>query len=302
MKKDPKVLVSILNFNSSKEVLRTIECFQAQTYPNFDLQVIDNASTEDCVPLIRSRFPDLRVIELERNTGYVGGNNFALEQALEKHYDYVLISNHDIVVDENVLKRLVEASEKKPLCGVMGVVEEDYETGVIRAVGGKNIRLWRGKGEWVKNLPERNDPPVIEVDYVQGALVLLSRKALDAGIRFDPKLFLYCDEMDLSFQLKKAGLKAYVDTRNRLRHKMIHKPYNSLQGYCIQRNRLYLSRKHGSCLVYGVSVFLGLGELALKGLIRSVQGHPRYFWVCLLGFFDGLRGQMGVGRALSLPR
>lgn len=295
----PRVLVSILNFNGGEKVLRTIKCFRAQTYPNFDLQVVDNGSAEDCIFLIRSRFPDLPMMELGENTGFGGGNNHALEQALREDYDYALICNHDVILDEHFLTRLIESAEARPECGVMGVVEEDCDTGSIRAVGGKNVRLWRGKGHWIRNLP-KGDDPVIEVDYVQGALTLFSRRALEAGIQFDSKLFLYCDEMDLYFQLKKASLKAYVDTRNRLKHERSQKPFNLLQGYYIHRNRFYLSRKYGSRFVFTVAILLGIVELAVKGLIRAIQGYPQYSWICFLGFLDALQNQMGVGRRSPL--
>lgn len=288
----PKVLVSVLNYNNATDVMETIACYRRQTYPNFDLQVVDNASTEDCVTRIRERFPDLKVIRLEKNGGYTAGNNYALERGLAEGYDYVLISNHDVVVPKDLLARLVETAQAQSDCGMAGVVEEDHRTGRIRAVGGRGFRFWRARGRWLKDIPAGSNG-CCEVDYVQGAVILFSRKALLRGIRFDERLFMYGEEIDLSFQLKQKGLRAFTDLRCRIRHKSPEGTLSPFQGYYLQRNRLYLCRKHGSFLSYAAAVlYTLLAELPVKTVVRVAQKHPRFAWACWNGFRDALRGSM----------
>ena len=152
---------------------------------------------------------------------------------------------------------------------------------------------------WLTTIPRWTNP-VIQVDYVQGALVLFTRKAVTSGVLFDTNLFMYGDEIDLYFQLQKRGQKAMVDMRCRVRHKSLYNRFNLLQGYFIQRNRLYLSRKYAPYYVYLLTILYTIAiELPVKMFVRTIQGYPYYAWSCALGFVDGLRGRMLVGRGLT---
>ena len=91
-----RVLVSVLTYNASEDALKTLECLSRQTYSQMQLQVIDNASTNDCVTAIGRRFPNIEIKVLPRNLGYTGGNNVARSQAVAEGYDYVIICNQDI--------------------------------------------------------------------------------------------------------------------------------------------------------------------------------------------------------------
>jgi GT2 family glycosyltransferase len=288
----PKVLVSILCYNNAEDTAETIRGFRTQNYLNFELIVIDNHSTTDCVPQLEKLFPDLRIIRLASNTGYTGGNNAALEIGLKEGFDYVLISNHDVTPGEGLLSCLIETAERQNRCGIVGVIEEDYFTGEIRTVGGIGFRFWKARGKWIRKLPEGQT--VLKVDYAQGAVLLFSREALVRGIRLDERLFMYCEEIDLSFQLKEKGLEAFTDLRCRVRHKSVPTRFNPFQGYYLQRNRLYLCRKYAPLSVFFLTMlYFSLFELPLKGLVRSLQGHPDYARACWRGFRDGLKGEMG---------
>lgn len=300
MENYPKVLVSVLNYNSFENTVETIECYQHQTYPNFHLQLIDNGSTNDCVAKLKRRFPSFDIIQLHENLGYMGGANLALEMALEGGYDYVVVSNEDIAIEEDLLSNIVETAQKEKSVGVIGGIEVDYFTGHVRAAGGCGYNFWTSRANWLTSIPKSVDS-AIEVDYVQSALVVFSRNALLAEVKLDPNLFIYCDEVDVGFQLKKCGLKAFLDRRCRIRHKSRPRLLNPRSGYFIQRNRLYLTSKYASSYVFAFNVlYTGLLELPIKVLRRSVQGHFAFSWACILGYIDGLRGKMGRGRGLSL--
>jgi len=133
---------------------------------------------------------------------------------------------------------------------------------------------------------------------VQGALVLLTRQAMAHGIRFDDRLFLYYDEIDLGLEVRRAGLTAYVDGRVVVRHKNKQSYFNPRAAYYLQRNRVYIVRKHGAWYHEAVYQAYALAvELPLKAIWRSMQGRGRFARACLAGHVDGTLGRMGAGRA-----
>lgn len=289
----PRVLVSVLAYNGLADTLETLAGFSRQDYPNLTLQVIDNASPEILEPGINAAFPNIPVIRLEHNGGYTGGNNHALDQALAQGYDFVVISNHDVNVPPDLITHLVETARSQKDCGLVGIVEENYQTGEIRAAGGRDFRFWRSRGVWIQEMPP-SGVRAVEADYVQGSVMLFTRQALEKGLRLDEKLFMYCEEFDLSFQLRSSGLKAYVDTRARIRHKSLPHPFSLFQGYLIQRNRLYICRKYagGGSLILAV-FYLLFFELPAKTIFRVLQGQARYARVCWRAFWDALTGKTG---------
>jgi GT2 family glycosyltransferase len=152
---------------------------------------------------------------------------------------------------------------------------------------------------WSDSLP--GDGRTLRASYVQGAMVLFTRRALEAGVFMNEDLFMYYDEADLGFQLANAGLVAYVDTRVVVRHKNREKFYNARSGYLHQRNRVYIVHRYGKWY-HRVAFHLGVAliELPSKLIVRTAQGRARFAWACLLGYVDGLAGRVGPGRAASL--
>jgi GT2 family glycosyltransferase len=288
------VLAAVLSHNSADSALEALRCLGHQTYPACHLRLIDNASADGTPERAARRFPGLDVRTLAVNTGYTGGANLALRQAREEGFDYVLICTHDVAVDERAVERLVETAGAHPSAGVVGGVELDPRTGELRASGGGSYSRWFARVAWRAS---GGQGPVF---CVHGALVFLTPAALDTGLLFDEELFMYLDEADLGFQLRERGLAALVDERVLLRHRRRPGLPSPREGYLMQRNRLYMARKHGGrrhlafYLLYST-----LFELPAKVLVRSLQGRRDFALACIRGQLDGLRGRGGEGRAFG---
>jgi len=297
--REPRVLVSVLNYKSVDDSVVAIRSLQKQDYPNLHLQLLDNASPNDCVELIRAQIPNVDIRVTSENLGYCGGNNYALRQGLAEGCEYVIVCNQDIEVAPDAVRRLVETAESHPDAGIIGAVELCHYTETVRAARGAGFSLWTGRSVWSDDVP--GDETLLRAKYVQGAMVLFTRRALQAGVFMNEDLFMYGDEADLGFQLARVGLKAYVDTRVVVRHKNREKFFNSRAGYLHQRNRVYMVHRYGKWYHrVGFHVGVAVVELPVKVLVRTLQGRARFAWACLLGYIDGVAGRMGAARATSL--
>lgn len=296
--KSPRVLVSVLSHNSARATLQALRCLSRQTYPECRLQLVDNAST-DGTPLRAAReFPGMDIKVLTENTGYTGGCNRILQQARAEGYDYVVICTHDVEVDERAVERLVETALACPAAGVVGAVEHNLSVGESRAAGGGIYSSWFSRAVWQSS---RETLPRREVFCVHGALLMLTPQAVASDVLMDENLFMYFDEADLGFQLRRMNLRAVVDARVVMRHAGCARPYAPPIGYLMQRNRLYMARKHGRWYQQAFYVlYSSLVELPLKVSVRALQGHRGFARACVLGQIDGLLGRMGAGRFKSL--
>jgi GT2 family glycosyltransferase len=284
------VLVSVLAYNSPDSTAETLRSLRRQTYPDFHLMLIDNASDAGSLEDVAREFPELDVRSLPENRGYTGGNNFALDLAREGGYDCLLVATHDVEVEPRALERLVETAVSRPDAGVVGCVELNARTGLERASAGGVYSKWFSRLRW-ESAPRGEGAGPREVFCVHGALVLLTPSALAAGVRMDENLFMYFDEVDLGFRLREKGLRALVDRRVVFRHSRGPETFAPWVGRLMQRNRLYVARKHGrwfEALFY--ALYSTLLELPAKLVYRSLQGRALFALACVAGQLEGLRG------------
>lgn len=125
----PLVSIMIVTWNRRSEVMRSIESARAQTYPNTEIVVVDNASDDGTADAVRERFADVRVIEGWKNLGCPTGRNLGLANCRGK-YAYQL--DDDGWLEEHALERAVARAESDPdLAVVMSVIHEVDERGVV---------------------------------------------------------------------------------------------------------------------------------------------------------------------------
>lgn len=285
----PRVLVAVLAYNSPETTAATLRSLGRQTCPDFQLLLIDNASDEHCMERAAREVPGLEFRRLPENRGYTGGVNFALDLACAEGFDCLLLATHDVEVEPRALEYLLETAAAHPDAGVVGGVEFNVQAGRARASAGGVYSKWFSRLSW-ESAPPAETERTREVFCVHGALLLLTRAALAAGVRMDEKLFMYFDEVDLGFRLREKGLRALVDRRVVFRHKGAAETFTPRIGRLMQRNRLYVARRHGRWFeVLFYTLYSTLFELPLKVVVRSLQGRARFALACVAGQLEGLR-------------
>ncbi|MBL8092750.1 MAG: glycosyltransferase family 2 protein [Anaerolineales bacterium] len=209
----PDVSVVVLNWNTRDllaECLRiTQACADGLT---LELIVVDNASTDDSVALVRRDFPQVRVIESPANVGFAAGNNLGAQQASGR---YILLLNTDAFLKPGALgamAALLDAQPRAGLCGARllnrdGSFQASHtpfptvsrEFLILSGLG----RLFMGR-HYPSRGPEREAGPR-PVDYVEGACLLCRPEAYRQVGGLDPGFFMYAEEVDLCMALKRAG-------------------------------------------------------------------------------------------------
>jgi GT2 family glycosyltransferase len=104
----PKIAVVILNWNGRNYLEKFLPSVLASSYPNFEVIVADNGSTDDSLDFLQKQYPSVRIIRLDKNYGFAGGNNRALAQI---ESDYYMILNSDVEVQIRWLEPMEELLE-----------------------------------------------------------------------------------------------------------------------------------------------------------------------------------------------
>ena len=111
----------ICNFNKKEDVLNCIQSVLESKYTDYDLYVVDNASSDGSAEAIREKYgSQVTVLVNAENLGGSGGFNTGLRKALEKGYEYLYCLDNDVLVDENAMGELVEFLDAHPDSGMAG--------------------------------------------------------------------------------------------------------------------------------------------------------------------------------------
>ena len=210
----------IVSFNVRNYVLDTLRALYLTTGSDTEAIVIDNASSDGTAKAIQEAFPQARVIALTENVGFGRANNAGFK---ESHGEFVLLLNPDVMVDENCVDRLATFLAANPEAGAAGprLVRPDGRPDLAarRAFPSPLAALYRFTGlsrlfprssRFNRyNLGAISPETVHEIDAGTAACLLVRRAALDKVGLFDPEFFMYGEDLDLCFRLRKGGWKIF---------------------------------------------------------------------------------------------
>lgn len=206
------VSVIVVNWNGRHHLELCLPALLAQTYPNFEIIVVDNGSTDESVAFVRAHFPSVRVISLTQNLGFASGNNIGIRASSA---DYVATVNNDTKVDPNWLTALVETAESDSTVGMCAAKLLFWDRpNVINSAG---ICVDRAGIAWDR-LGGQPNPAVPQTDPIpvfgaSGGAALYRRTMLDQIGLFDEDFFAYLEDVDLAWRARLAGWRCmYVDT------------------------------------------------------------------------------------------
>lgn len=186
----PRVSIIIVNWNGRKWLEKCLDSLRAQTYRNFEIIFVDNASTDDSVEFVEKNYPEVIVVQSDENLGFAGGNNLGIRQAKG---DLLLLLNNDTWVENDFLGVMVSLYEETG-CDVIAPEEFRYD-GKPPVERGQVMRIdpfGHPVGMFGSGMPPF---------YVSGVCLLFSRDLyLDTG-GLDSDFFMYFEENDWFWRL-----------------------------------------------------------------------------------------------------
>jgi GT2 family glycosyltransferase len=184
------VLVCWNNREYLEPCLRSL--YEGRLRSSFDVVVVDNGSTDGSQEMLLSEFPQVNIIQNNHNVGLGRASNQGIQATSGRH---VLLLNNDTIVNGPSLDAMAEFLDTHPEAG---------------AVGGKMLNPDGSFQAADAHFPDHNSPSDIKsVDWVGSACLLLRRAALDEVGLLDEEYFIYGDEADLQYRLKKYGWLVY---------------------------------------------------------------------------------------------
>ena len=208
------VATVVVNWNSWRDTVACLQSLEKLDYPQTPV-VVDNGSTDGSVPRIREACPQVALIELGRNFGFGAGCNVGLRRALAMGADFIWLLNNDTLVDRTSLSSMIEAALADSGIGAIGsIIYHMDQPDRVQVWGGWRVRMLLGSV-----CPYTANMPLRRLDFVSGASCLLRAHAVRSVGLFDEGFFMYWEDADLGFRLRRQGWKLGVADRSRVWHK-----------------------------------------------------------------------------------
>jgi N-acetylglucosaminyl-diphospho-decaprenol L-rhamnosyltransferase len=222
---NPDVSAVIVSYNVRDLLLQCIASLRADGIDR--IVVVDNASKDDSVAAVRAAEPDVEVVALDVNLGFGSGANRGV---VRTSTPYVAIVNPDLEVEPGATKALVDVLEREP---DVGIVAPRIETpdgrlypsartfpDLVDAAGHAFLHfLWRGNpfSRRYKML-DWDHAAACDVDWVAGTHLVVRRTAWDEVGGFDEGFFMYLEDVDLCWRLRRAGWRTRYEPMARVVH------------------------------------------------------------------------------------
>ena len=221
------ISVVIVNYQTFELTKNTINSILDYDYPfSLEIYVVDNASSDDSLAKLKDYFGDkVKFIASKENNGFAAGNNLALRLASGK---YQLLLNSDTIVWENTFENIYSYMEDNPDVGACGcrVLLENGELDKACKRSFPNVknsffRLFhiptKSKDDNY-NLTDLPDDEVYEIDCLTGAFMFMRKEALDKAGLLDETFFMYGEDIDLCYRIKKSGWKIIYYGKSKITH------------------------------------------------------------------------------------
>jgi len=230
-----KASVIIVNTNELHHLKRCLPSIFRQRYPDYEVLVVDNASTDGSVEYVAREFPQVRIIRNETNLGYAGANNVGFKHAAG---DYIAVLNPDTQVEPDWLKELVIALQADPWAGLATpkILMMD-DPGRINTCGNEitftGLTFCRG----LDQLAEKYDQLEV-VSAVSGAAFVIKRSVLEQIGGFDESFFIYYEDTDLSLRAMLAGYTCLYVPTSVVYHQYAVR-FSPRKYFLLERNRYF---------------------------------------------------------------
>lgn len=265
--KKPRVHVAIISYNSSATLPRCLESLEAQTYRDFSVTLIDNASTEKPGGLLSIFSVPTSYLEMEDNLGFAPAMSVALNAS---DGEFLVALNPDAFPNPDWLDALVTAADQHPAFAALGSVQLDASDPTKIDGFGDNLLAWGLAWRGQHRPPNQTGTGLFESFGVCAAAALYRVETLRKIGGFDDRFFCFYEDVDVSFRLRLAGYRCGVTSGAIVEHVggASFEGKSDFADFLVARNQWWLLVKNMP-LVLLVIILPGFVLMQLYAFIRN---------------------------------
>ena len=243
-KEPPEVGIVIPAYNGGQDLERCLKSLVACGYSRLSIVVVDNASSDQSVQLVRECFPRVHVVELGNNTGFAGACNRGVAELTRQGVPYVALVNQDVEVSQGWLEPLVsELESRADVAAVQPLILLADNTTIVNTLGnhihylgfgyagGNGLSIADTRVQRVLRSPS-------EVTYASGAAVVLRMAHVQELGLFQDAFFMYHEDLDFGWRARLAGYRSLLVPSSLVYHRYDFHRSTLVKYEYGERNRL----------------------------------------------------------------
>jgi GT2 family glycosyltransferase len=238
----PLASIVIPNWNGIHHLPICLDALRAQTYPNMEILLVDNGSSDGSQTLVTEQYPEVRLVALDRNLGLTGGNNVGFRAA---QGEILLSLNNDTEAEPHFVEALVVALLENPEAGIVAAKMRlfDRRDTLHSAGDGYGVDgIPFNRGVWQRDEGQFDEPGRIFGGC--GGAVAYRRAMLDEVGLFDESFFMYCEDVDLNWRAQLAGWRCWYTPEAVVYHKLSATGGGAIASFYTGRNTLWVIAKN----------------------------------------------------------
>lgn len=249
----PELAIVVVNWNTRHLLAKCLQAiFETAGQLPLEVWVVDNASHDGSVRMVRERYPQVRLVENQTNVGFATANNQAIAQTSSP---WVMLLNSDAIVQPGALQAIVAFMRATPRAGIVGanVVNPDGSPqrcfGKFPTLLSETIYAWGLDSYLPIDRSIGLNHCAIPTDWVLGAALTVRRAALEQVGLLDPAYFMYSEEVDLCYRVKRAGWQNFVLPTARVVHlggESTKQIQAKMKAYLFHSKVRYFRKHHGA--------------------------------------------------------
>jgi GT2 family glycosyltransferase len=238
-----RVSIIIPNLNGLRHLPECLGSLEKQSFRDFEVILVDNGSSDGSIEYLRQQ-PSVRVVALDKNRGFAGGNNAGLAVA---RGEYIVTLNNDTRAESGFLAELVAVADRHPQAGMVAArICNSFEPDAVDSLGIAVCRDAMSRGAHRgSRFSALSLPAVAEILIPSACAALYRRAMLDEIGFFDDDFFAYCEDSDLGLRGRLAGWGALLARDAVVYHKysMTSGAFSPLKLYLVERNHYFVAVK-----------------------------------------------------------
>ncbi|MEP5338180.1 MAG: glycosyltransferase family 2 protein [Algibacter sp.] len=208
--KGVKIVTVVVTFNGDHWIKWCLDSLMSSSLST-EIVVVDNNSTDSTKKIIKSNYPEIRLVESEENLGFGKANNIGLKIALELNADYVFLLNQDAKIEPSTLKNLVAAQRDNKIYGVLSPIHLNGRGSMLDNYFSKYLTSSHGGLEFIsKKLANKEIKDTYPLNFVNAAAWLISKECLKTVGGFDPIFYHYAEDDNYIHRLHYHKLKVGI--------------------------------------------------------------------------------------------
>lgn len=252
--------VILVTHNSQRDIAECVDALLAQRGVNLNITVVDNASSDQTLEILRARFPEIRILTHSRNLGYSRACNTGLRFLSN---DYVAFVNPDNIGDSNWIVNAVGTLEENPTAGGCQARLLLYsERSRLNSRGNQANILFFGWPDGHLELDDVQLSPV-RIPFASGGASVYTRECIERVGGYNEAQFLYSEDLELGLRAFLFGYEVILSPNSIVYHKYEFKPSPEKYGYLETGRMLVLIEMYGWRAVILMSPLYLLTELAV---------------------------------------